>query len=78
MADIALLVVEEFERATKKMQQELGVSQQRLASAIPACDCDRDASAPKMSEWRSWATMVASKEPTAALGLAAADGFFSA
>jgi hypothetical protein len=77
MADIALLVVEEFERATKKkMQQELGVSQQRLASAIPACD--RDASAPKMIEWRSWATMVASKEPTAALGLAAADGFFSA
>jgi hypothetical protein len=76
MADIALLVVEEFERATKKMQQELGVSQQRLASAIPACD--RDASAPKMIEWRSWATMVASKEPTAALGLAAANGFFSA
>ncbi|CAM0944263.1 unnamed protein product [Alopecurus aequalis] len=76
MADIALLVVEEFERTTKKkMQQGRGGSLQPLAGAG-----ERDASAPKISQWRSWATVVAPipKEPTVALGLAGADGFFSA
>jgi len=51
MADIALLVVEEFERTTKKkMQQGRGRSQQPIAGTGDRAGA---ASAPKMSEWGS-------------------------
>ncbi|CAN6283143.1 unnamed protein product [Urochloa humidicola] len=80
MADIALLVVEEFERGTKRAaalrrgNQELtaGDGDDRLA-----------ASAYGRSKKSSWASAsaaggVARADNGGALGLAAADGFFSA
>lgn len=80
MADIALLVVEEFEKMTKKLKQQRQ-QQGRISEEVPAGDA---AAASRAGEWGSWAAapvrtrVAALKEPAAAQGLAAVDGFFSA
>ena len=81
MADIALLVVEEFERGIKRGS----LMMRRGSQEPPAGDgdgCDRPASAFGRSKQSAWAPAagagVARAETGGALGMAAADGFFSA
>ncbi|PUZ39449.1 hypothetical protein GQ55_9G309700 [Panicum hallii var. hallii] len=83
MADIALLVIEEFERGTKRA----ALMMRRGSQEPPACDgygCDRPAFASGRSNQSAWAPAsvavagVARAETGGALGMAAADGFFSA
>uniref|UniRef100_K4AHG5 Uncharacterized protein n=1 Tax=Setaria italica TaxID=4555 RepID=K4AHG5_SETIT len=79
MADIALLVVEEFERGTKR-----AAALRRGSQEPPAGDgdgCDRAASAYGRSKQSAWVAALGAgtrSETGGALGLAAADGFFSA
>ncbi|CAM0149230.1 unnamed protein product [Urochloa decumbens] len=85
MADIALLVVEEFERGTKRAAA-LRRGSQGPTTAGDGDGCDRTAASAygrsKQSAWSSEAAAgaagVARAENGGALGLAAADGFFSA
>lgn len=84
MADIALVVVEEFERGTKRA----ALMMRRGSQEPPAGDgdgCDRPASASgRRSKQSAWApaaaagAVVARADTGGALGMAAADGFFSA
>jgi hypothetical protein len=83
MADIALLVVEEFERGTKSKR---AAALRRGSQEPPAVDgdgdgCDRATSASGRSKQSAWAAALAAgarAETGGALGLTAADGFFSA
>ncbi|KAL6883710.1 hypothetical protein ACP4OV_011124 [Aristida adscensionis] len=79
MADIALLVVEEFERGAKRAAMLRRRSPQPAAAALDAGDRPASCMRRKQSAYAAAAAAVsAGTEPTGKLGCAAADGFFSA
>lgn len=74
MADIALLVVEEFERGAKRAAMLASRGRQELSAG----EVGSASSKKQHGTWAAVGVSVTGSEPQGKLGLAAADGFFSA